>query len=1085
MRHLGLRFWIVGMASVMGGAAGCGEKSASKRPAYETSERGGAASESPESTGPLEGSVVSSVDVDVNDSAGDADGENPCEGPNPPDTCRLVPSGPACGDGELNQEGEECDDGNPLPGDGCSGICRVEPNYACPSPGQACSFLASCGNGLIEPGEVCDDGNQAEDDGCNATCTIQSASFVCRVVGEPCEQIHFCGDGIVKGDENCDDSNLVVGDGCDSACHLELGWNCPIPGQACKPAPRCGDGVLNRDLGEACDDGNAQDGDGCVADCSSVQDGWICSPGQPCQSQIQCGDGLTHGGEQCDDANDSNPNDGCHECQLAPGYECPFPGAPCLARCGDGTQILNEECDDGNAVDGDGCASTCELESGWICEGTGVGSCRRTLCNDGTLEGTEGCEDGNNDLGDGCTPLCTIEPDCTAPDGHCTSVCGDGLVLGSEACDDGNALDWDGCSSICQVEPGYQCTQPPLGETMSVPVVYRDFRAGGDFEPGGAVGENAAVTGLVSGALDDEGKPVFVGSPGAGYITGARSFSLWYRDQAGVNSALASELVLYSNGAGSYVNRWGAEGERYEHPRPVTEQWCGTSDDCIGPDDQTNCTCTGRDGVDEVCGSQVFGFIECKVTEEDWGGAEPVTIWYTVTGPAAIDGNPLFFPLDGVADMVTATSEYGVALIPPNYGGNWTEEAAAADHNFHFTSEVRYWFQFSAGQSYTLDFTGDDDVWVFINKRLAVDLGGIHTPVSGTIILDGDGSGDVTITQSEPKGEPSQHDTVDLGLLDGQVYEIAVFQAERKREASTYKLTLSGFNVSKSKCGPICGDGVLSPGEQCDNGEGNSTEPGVYGQCNPDCTRGPYCGDGLPQAEGGEECDDGVNNIASGCAPGCKLPARCGDGVVNPESGEECDDGETLNTGEYGNGCNPDCTRGPYCGDGQLQAEWEQCDLGTNDGTYGNCNPDCTPAPGCGDGVLQADWGEECDDGNDVPGDSCSPNCRNEGVCGDSFVDPESEEECDNGVNDGTYGTCAPGCKLPPRCGDGVVQAEHEQCDDGINGGGYGECSAGCVLGPHCGDGLVQPSYEECDDADDDEGDLCSSACKRVIRKAG
>jgi cysteine-rich repeat protein len=88
----------------------------------------------------------------------------------------------------------------------------------------------------------------------------------------------------------------------------------------------------------------------------------------------------------------------------------------------------------------------------------------------------ESCDDGNNDLGDGCTPLCTLEPDCSG--GACKTTCGDGIVLGNlgEECDDGNAISGDGCSSTCKVEQGYQCKQPPLGDSMLVPVVYRDFK---------------------------------------------------------------------------------------------------------------------------------------------------------------------------------------------------------------------------------------------------------------------------------------------------------------------------------------------------------------------------------------------------------------------------------------------------------------------------------------------------------------------------------------------------------------------------------------------------------------------------------
>ncbi len=39
-----------------------------------------------------------------------------------------------------------------------------------------------------------------------------------------------------------------------------------------------------------------------------------------------------------------------------------------------------------------------------------------------------------------------------------------------------------------------------------------------------------------------------------------------------------------------------------------------------------------------------------------------------------------------------------------------------------------------------------------------------------------------------------------LGLTSGNVYEVAIFQAERQTTGSTYQLTLTGFSLAPSRC---------------------------------------------------------------------------------------------------------------------------------------------------------------------------------------------------------------------------------------------------------------------------------------------
>jgi len=253
------------------------------------------------------------------------------------------------------------------------------------------------------------------------------------------------------------------------------------------------------------------------------------------------------------------------------------------------------------------------------------------------------------------------------------------------------------------------------------------------------------------------------------------------------------------------------------------------------------------------------------------------------------DGTPLFFPIDNNPRAFKDTRLR--AKVPEQYGYlGWPYEdvvfPGAKTHNFLFTTEVVYWFQYSADTNATLTFSGDDDVWVFVNGKLAVDLGGAHVPETGSVTINAASA-------------------TSYGLKAGSVYEIRVFHAERKPEGSSFRLTLSGFNTARSECTPICGDGIVTLGEECDDGKND----GGYGQCGPRCQLGP----------------------------------RCGDGIRN--GSEQCDDGDGKNTGGYGK-CAPGCVYGPYCGDGKVQSTYEACDDGNRkagDGCSLTCQIDGFP----------------------------------------------------------------------------------------------------------------------------------------------
>ncbi|MBV6390993.1 MAG: hypothetical protein KPEEDBHJ_00197 [Anaerolineales bacterium] len=200
------------------------------------------------------------------------------------------------------------------------------------------------------------------------------------------------------------------------------------------------------------------------------------------------------------------------------------------------------------------------------------------------------------------------------------------------------------------------------GSVIVLDAVIRDFKAfhPSDFEPALNMGINV-VPGLVANTLGTDGKPVYIGANGQGYIESANTFNQWYNDIPDVNQKTTVPLILAETFPGSGIYAYSSNA---------------------------------------------------------------------------------FFPID---NMLFGNEGFG--------------------NNFHFTLETHSTFTYQGGEVFT--FTGDDDLWVFINDQLVIDLGSAHPPASASVNLD------------------------TLNLTIGDTYTFDLFFAERHTYGSNFLIQTS------------------------------------------------------------------------------------------------------------------------------------------------------------------------------------------------------------------------------------------------------------------------------------------------------
>lgn len=247
--------------------------------------------------------------------------------------------------------------------------------------------------------------------------------------------------------------------------------------------------------------------------------------------------------------------------------------------------------------------------------------------------------------------------------------------------------------------------------------------------------------------------------------TASNYVKVTYLEDAKTAYAAAEWLLSHLFLDGKYSNAEADEEKEYDPSRYYTQTYKGYETLVLRPGTYgtgTNAVdCYYYDSLNE---SSMFNYTSADTTDEIYNDSNG-------TKPSA--GG--WFPIDGL----------GFAQIFNN-------------RNFHHTTAGNGQFVYHKDDKLFFAFTGDDDVYLYINGKLVIDAGGIHDKDNSEVYLENRAG---TGTRVVNVGSTSETWAEYLELEEGGIYRFDFFQMERNLTESNFSI-YTNINVVDSSAVP-------------------------------------------------------------------------------------------------------------------------------------------------------------------------------------------------------------------------------------------------------------------------------------------